>query len=266
MIFVCPKIEKMTLAHNETQIFYQVKGEGPTLVLLHGFLEDSGIWTELVPALTATLRVVTIDLPGHGKSGHTSAISSMEYMADTVKAVTGHLGIGTFHLIGHSMGGYVCLAMLQLYPEKIKSLVLLNSTTVADSDQRKLNRDRALLLLDRNKERYLKATISSLFPEGSQGTYSETITTLKERALEFPVSGITAAIRGMRDRVDRTDVLRNFKGSKHFICGEDDPVVPLIDSKTVSLATHSELKILKGGHMSWVESRDELLDHLHFID
>ena len=66
-------------------------------------------------------------------------------------------------------------------------------------------------------------------------------------------------IRGMMARKDRTEVLKAFSKKKVVICGTDDPIVPLSDSKWIAAATNSEIEILDGGHMSWLENTAELL-------
>jgi pimeloyl-ACP methyl ester carboxylesterase len=89
-------------------------------------------------------RVITIDLLGHGETECLGYVHTMEDNADAVHSVLLELGIRKSILVGHSMGGYVALAFAELYPEYVKGLALLNSTASADSEERKLNRDRAI--------------------------------------------------------------------------------------------------------------------------
>jgi len=89
-------------------------------------------------------RVITIDLLGHGNSECLGYIHSMEDNADMIHEILSELRIRKAIFVGHSMGGYVALAFAELYPETVKGIVLLNSTSRADSEERKLNRDRAI--------------------------------------------------------------------------------------------------------------------------
>ena len=89
------------------------KNHGYALVFLHGYLESSEIWEHFAPLFADEYFVVCIDLPGHGKSPVTSGTHSMEAFADAVVSVAEYLGIQAFHLIGHSMGGYVSMALLE---------------------------------------------------------------------------------------------------------------------------------------------------------
>ena len=74
----------MIYHYHHTPIFYSIYGQGPVLVLLHGFLESSVMWDHFVPKLSEKHTVVCIDLPGHGKSGVIDTIHGMELMAEVV--------------------------------------------------------------------------------------------------------------------------------------------------------------------------------------
>lgn len=127
----------MTFQYKNSEIFYETFGKGSAIVLLHGFLESSTMWKPLIPQLSKNNTLVTIDFPGHGKSDVISKIHSMELMAVVVNAILQHVQISTATFIGHSMGGYVTLAMADLFPEKVERIILLNSTAIADLEEKK---------------------------------------------------------------------------------------------------------------------------------
>ena len=79
-------------------------------VLLHGYLESMLVWDDFVPYLYKQVRVITLDLPGHGISVVKGPVHTMEYLADVVKDTLDALGIARCTLVGHSMGGYVALS------------------------------------------------------------------------------------------------------------------------------------------------------------
>ena len=93
------------IVYKNTKVYYSDQGKGPAVVLLHGFLENSSMWSNLIPHLLKRNRVVTIDLLGHGKTGCIGYVHSMELMAEVVNAVLKHLRLRRIQLIGHSMGG-----------------------------------------------------------------------------------------------------------------------------------------------------------------
>ena len=93
------------------------------VVLLHGYLESMLVWEDFVPFLYKELRVVTLDLPGHGISVVTGEEHSMEFLADTVADALRALGIPRCTLVGHSMGGYVALAFCERHPDMLNEVV-----------------------------------------------------------------------------------------------------------------------------------------------
>tara|TARA_R100000306_G_scaffold5273_2_gene7696 strand:+ start:7753 stop:8523 length:771 start_codon:yes stop_codon:yes gene_type:complete len=256
----------MTHTFKNTPIYYNVTGSGPAMVLLHGFLESSTMWDKYILSLSKKYTVITTDLPGHGKSEIVSETHSMQLMAEIVKSVLNELNIESAIFIGHSMGGYVALAYTELFPDEVEKLILLNSTPTADSEERKQNRRRALKVLDHNAEAFISMAIMNLFSENSKKKFTSEIEALKKEALQFPVAGIQAAIRGMIDRKDRTDVLANFDKEKVMVCGNEDPIMSISDSKKNSEKTNTQLIQLEGGHMSWLENADEMHKILHFIE
>ncbi len=95
------------------------------VVLLHGYLESLAVWEDFVPLLKNRMRVVTLDLPGHGVSVVEGEIHTMDYLADTVAAAMEHLGIGRYSVVGHSMGGYVAMSLAERYAARLDSIVLM---------------------------------------------------------------------------------------------------------------------------------------------
>ncbi len=254
----------MIYPYKNIPIYYETFGKGSAIVLLHGFLESSTMWKPVIPKLSKNNTVVTIDFPGHGKSDIISEIHTMELIAEVVDEILKHLQIPSATFIGHSMGGYIVLAYAEMFSEKVEKLILLNSTPVADSEEKKKTRNRALKVIDQNPQAYINMAIGNLFAETSRGKFSSEIETLKAEAYSFPVEGIKAAIKGMRDRKDRTEVLKSFNKAKHMILAEEDPILPLLETKLVAEKCNVSLKIIGGGHISMIENRDSVVKYLHF--
>ena len=96
---------------------YEIERKGNyNLILLHGFMENLSICDDMIPFLSEKFRLIKIDLPGFGKSDVVAEIQTSEIMADEVKKVTDELGLTEFHLLGHSMGGYISFAFAEKYP------------------------------------------------------------------------------------------------------------------------------------------------------
>src|SRR5690606_22072454 len=113
------------------------QGAGNTILLVHGFPMTSAIWDNFSPHLASTFRVVTLDLPGFGKSPLLPSPFSLEDVANAVLEKIESLRIARLVAIGHSLGGYVTLAMVARKPELFAGFGLIHSTAKADSEEKK---------------------------------------------------------------------------------------------------------------------------------
>ena len=249
----------MILDYKNANVFYTDQGKGTAVVLIHGFLENSTMWDKIVPELTKRNRVITIDLLGHGKSDCLGYVHSMELFAKTVEAVLKHLKIRKYILVGHSLGGYISLAISKMNPTKIKGLCLLNSTSEKDSEERIKIRIRANKMVQNNFENMVKMSISNLFNQANLLIYKEEIEAIKKVALQTSLQGYIAANEGMRLRLNTNAVLTDNNFKKLIIVGEKDLVLDLETSKKEAVKTNSELVVFSNGHMSHIENKDELI-------
>ena len=248
---------KQTLYKN-TKIAYSETGKGTTVVLLHGFLENSTMWNAHVEYLAKRNRVVCIDLLGHGQTDCLGYVHSMEDQADMVHHVLHELKIRKAILVGHSMGGYIALAFAELYPEMMKGLVLMNSTSRADSDERKTNRDRAILAVKQNYTTFIRMSIANLFSENNRERLIDKIELVRNEALKTPLQGIVAALEGMKERKDREVILHFATYPILLILGKQDPVLNYEENISQIENTKVELVTFDDGHMSHIENKDDL--------
>jgi pimeloyl-ACP methyl ester carboxylesterase len=102
-------------------------GSGPTIVFVHGWTCDSSSWTGQVPAFAKDYRVITLDLPGHGRSeSPKDGKLSMDLFAKAVEAVRAEAGAERIVLVGHSMGAPVIRQYAHLYPAHVAGLVAVD--------------------------------------------------------------------------------------------------------------------------------------------
>ena len=250
----------MTLEFQRKNLFFESFGSGDPLVLLHGFLESSIIWKDFIPELSKNRQVVVIDLPGQGKSDVVAEVQTMELQAEAVNEVVKKLNIQKASFIGHSMGGYIGLAFLEKYPEKVERIMLLNSTTEADSEERKEVRDRSAELVKRNKKAYVSMAISNLTTPENSGKFASELQFLKDHVSEFPTGGITANLRGMKIRTDKTEVLRRFEGRKIWVTGKQDPLLDFNTIMELAEGIGSEFHLFPNGHLSSIEDKEKFLN------
>ncbi|MFI0490450.1 alpha/beta fold hydrolase [Flavobacterium sp.] len=248
--------------YKNTKISYSDTGKGGAIVFLHGFLENKKMWQDLAPELSKKYRVITIDLLGHGESGCFGYVHSMEENADAVHSVLSQLRIRKAIFVGHSMGGYIALAFAELYPNNIKGLVLLNSTSKADGEERKKNRDRAIKAVKKDYMGFIRLSIANLFSPDNREKFTEEIENVKLEALKTPLQGIVASLEGMKIRKDREVLLHLTPYPKMLILGKKDPV--LIYAQTLQQIEDTNVKLVTfpDGHMSPIENKEELKEVL----
>lgn len=257
----------MNLEYKGINIFYTDSGSGNTVVLLHGFLENSNMWTPFIPRLSKNNRVICIDLLGHGKTACLGYLHSMELMTECVNAVLQHLKIEKSTFIGHSMGGYVVLAFAEKKPDMVDGICLMNSTAEADHPERKKNRDRAIVAVKANYKLFVKMGIANLFRPKNRTIFSEDIKQITEEALQTPLQGIIAALEGMKIRKNREHILQNSKFKKMMMISKKDPVLEF--DSLINQTKNTDVKIVEfaDGHMSHIENKNDFLQNLvHFIE
>ncbi|MFY8065279.1 MAG: alpha/beta fold hydrolase [Flavobacterium sp.] len=246
------------IIYKNTKISFTDDGKGTAVVLLHGFLENKTMWDKYVSALSKNHRVITIDLLGHGETECLGYVHTMEDQADMIFAVLISLRIRKIVLVGHSMGGYVALAFAELYPDNVKGLFLLNSTSRADSDERKINRDRAIKAVKQNHTNFVRISISNLFSEDNREVLAKEIEKVKLEALKTPLQGIVASLEGMKIRKDREVLLHFAPYPIQVVLGEKDGVLIYPETVDQIEGTKVELTTFPDGHMSHIENEKEL--------
>lgn len=246
------------LIYKNTKISYTDEGKGTAIVLLHGFLENKTMWKAFVPELAKKHRVITIDLLGHGETECLGYVHVMEDQADMIYALMLFLKIRKVVLAGHSMGGYVALAFAELFPDNVKGLFLLNSTSRADSEERKINRDRAIVAVKQNYGAFVSMSIANLFSEDNRERLATAIEKVKKQALKTPLQGIVAALEGMKIRKDREVLLHFAPYPIQLVLGKKDGVLNYNENIEQIEGTKVQLTSFPDGHMSHIENEKDL--------
>lgn len=247
------------LIYQNKNIQYTVSGAGKPVVLLHGFLENLNIWKSLSKDISAQYKVIAIDLPGHGKTGVFSDVHTMEFMAEVVRAVLHQEAITQAAFIGHSMGGYVALAYLKQYPQEVSHVMLFNSVANEDSEEKKLNRERGIKVVQQMPENFISMGIMNLFSDTHKQTFAPEIAALKKEALQTSVAGATAAMAGMKARPSLVETLKEAAIVKHYIIGNQDPTINVAEVLEQADYVEADTTVVAGGHMSYIENKEVAL-------
>lgn len=250
----------MFLSFKDGKIHYTDSGKGSVIVLVHGYLESAAIWKHFEDKLTPGFRVISIDLPGHGLSDGCSEIHTMEFMASAIKQLLDSAGIRKIFLIGHSMGGYVTLAFLELFPEYLAGYCLFHSHPLADSPETIEKRINDISVVVAGKKNLLiPFNISRMYAGSNHEKFDSAIRRSVEIASKIPAGGITAALSGMMARPSRTAVVEKGRVPFLWILGALDNYINCeIIQQKVKLPVNAKVVILKNsGHMGFIEEEDK---------
>ena len=260
------------LLYEGRKIHYNTYGIGKPVFLIHGFGEDSAVWNNQVDFLKPKFKLIVPDLPGSGSSEMIDDMS-MEGMAEVIHFImheeTQNKNIkisessevppsGGFRgaVIGHSMGGYITLALAEKYWNHIDAFGLIHSTAFADSEEKKAVRRKGIeFILKNGAFEFLKTATPNLFSEEFKDKepvfLGEYISTLDN----FSPDALVKYYKAMMQRPDRTAILKNTNVPVLFIMGKYDNAIPVNDGlKQCHLPGKTYFHILKhSGHMGMLE-------------
>lgn len=245
-----------TFLYQNKVVAYSDEGEGQTLVLLHGFCEDSSMWDDFIEYLRVDYRIIRMDLPGLGKS-ETQEGLSIAGMADVLNALLEDLKIDDCVLIGHSMGGYVSLEFAERHPKKLLGLGIFHSHPYEDSDLSRGMRTKSVEFMERQGHAlYVKQLMRRLFP--SSYSNEMLLNAMTYKAVNYTTAGVVSGQIAMRNRADRANTLRDFKRPVLFILGKKDDLIPFEQSvEQTYLPETAQIHILSHvGHMGMFEDKD----------
>lgn len=246
---------------NNTDISYNISGQGKTIILLHGYLESKEIWNDFAEELAENFQVIVPDLPGHGESGLINGSLLVEKMAESVKYILNKENVSKCMLVGHSMGGYAALAFLEFYPELLNGFCLFHSSPYADTEEKKQNRDREINIIRQGKKAQVyTAHFPNTFAKENVEKYQTEINKCNEVAKNMQDMGIITALEAMKARPDRSEILKATKVPVQYIIGEKDNFVPMEILNKLQLPDNSEVVVLENsGHMGFIEEKENAL-------
>ena len=232
-------------------------GEGDAIVLVHGFGGDLDNWLFNIDALAASGRVYALDLPGHGQSVK-SAGGGVDGLVDALEGFMDTVGIGSAHLVGHSMGGAVA-AMLALKDQgRAKSLTLVDAAGLGQE----INADYIDGFVSAVSRRELKPVVQNLFADKALVSRQMIDDLLKYKRLD----GVDEALRDISASAfgggSQSALLADQIGSSGIpvlvIWGQEDAVIPVSHAEAIAGA---KVEIIAGaGHMPQMEAAGQVND------
>ncbi len=250
---------KKQLLYQNKKIVYRVHGIGQPVILVHGFGEDASVWNRQVEFLKNNFTVIVPDLPGSGESELTDDVS-MDGMAEVIHSIIHEEEIDSCPVIGHSMGGYITLALVEKYYNHVSSFGLFHSSAFADSEEKIATRRKGIAFIkEHGAFEFLKTATPNLFSAITKDERPELIDEQVASLSSFSAASLVSYYEAMIQRPDRTDILRKATVSVLFAMGKYDNAIPLADVlKQCHLPEKSYIHILQhSGHMGMLEETKE---------
>ncbi|MBL3654588.1 alpha/beta fold hydrolase [Fulvivirga sediminis] len=235
---------------------YQEKGKGFPLVFIHGYCESKEMWDDFVGELPDSYHILVPDLPGFGESPLPEGDFTIDDIAELLIEWIDSLNIKECILVGHSLGGYVALSMAKYNPDYIKGLCLFHSSVFPDDETKKETRNKTISFVEKNGVKvFADSFVQQLFYIGNREACSAAI----EKTISIVSSASSNALiqyaKAMRDRYDRTDVLKQSGKPFLIIAGDNDIAVSVDKSKEMAdISLNSTFVLLnETGHKGMFE-------------
>jgi 3-oxoadipate enol-lactonase len=252
----------MQVRSGDTEIYYEIQGNGAPLVLLHPFPAHHGVWAAAAAELAARYRVILPDLRGHGQSPPGDGPATMEKHAADLVRVCDDAGVGRAVFAGNSIGGYILFEFWRQHRERVAALVLVDTKAGADTEEARRTRLQAAedvqnhgpaTFVEKNVERLVGATTRRNRPDIAEAA--------RQMMSTATVAGIVAVQTGMAARPDSVPMLKTINVPTLILVGDEDVVTPAADAEVMQrgIAGSKLQRITSAGHYSPLEQPEQVV-------
>jgi pyruvate dehydrogenase E2 component (dihydrolipoamide acetyltransferase) len=246
-----PQPETVEVGGKNIQYLKMGEGEGPPLLLLHGFGGDINIWVFNQEALSADRTVYALDLPGHGGSTKDVGEGDLASLVDVVAGFMDSQGIEKAHIFGHSMGGAVAGSFAIKHPERVQSLALIASAGLGEE----INGDYIEGFIAANRRKEMRNALKLLFADEELVNRQLVNDVMKFKRLD----GVDEALRKIADKLfpggKQADVpdISGVEVPMLVVWGAEDKIVPVAHAQNVPEGARVEV-LDATGHMPQMEA------------
>jgi pimeloyl-ACP methyl ester carboxylesterase len=242
----------------DMELNVRVSGQGPPLLLVHGFPLDHTMWREQIEELSSGFQVIAPDLRGFGKSDVTPGKVTMEQMADDLARLLEVLHVDRpVSFCGLSMGGYVAWQFWLRHADLLDRLVLCDTRAVADTEEMaRFRLETADRVLREGPAPVVENMMGKLFSEETVAHRQDLLEQTRQVMVGTDPEGIAAALRGMAEREDMRDRLGDIRVPTLLICGQFDVIsLPEEMEQIAAAMIHADfVEVAAAGHMAPLEN------------
>ncbi|MFH8368142.1 alpha/beta fold hydrolase [Streptomyces sp. NPDC018031] len=231
------------------------------LLLVHGHPFDRSMWHPQIAAATAAgYRVLAPDLRGYGESTVVPGSTPLSVFATDLASLLDRSGIDGVALGGLSMGGQIVMEFQRLFPERVRGLLLADTSAEADTEAgRAWRRETADRLLREGMAPYADEVLTKMVAPYNVAALPDVATHVRLMMGGTPPEGAAAALRGRAERPDYRPVLGRVTVPTLIVVGADDEFTPVADAETMHrLVPGSRLRVVPGAaHLPNLERPEE---------
>jgi pimeloyl-ACP methyl ester carboxylesterase len=270
----CVLISDMnTVRSGDTEIAYDVVGDGPPVVLLHPFPVHHEFWQAAAQPLALRYRLIIPDLRGHGESGIGSGPALMEKHAADFVRVMDDADVGRAPMIGVSIGGYALFEFWRRYRGRVAALVLMNTKASADTVEARNTRLQAARdVMERGTDDFVEGMLLKVLGETTRRTRPDVVEAVRRMMLRMSPEDVSLVQQGMAARPDSLETLKTINVPTLVVAGEEDRLTPVADAEVMRQnISGSRLQVIaQAGHYAAYEQPEaagtlirQFLDSVH---
>jgi 3-oxoadipate enol-lactonase len=249
------------ITSDDAEIFYDVIGSGPSVVLLHPFPAHHELWLPVAKMLASRYRLIMPDLRGHGESSLGNGPATMQKLAADMARVMDDAGIDRAPLIGVSIGGYAIFEFWRRFRDRATALALCNTKAQADAPEAQANRLQvADDVLQRGAEPFFESMVQRLLGERTRRTRPDLAEGALRMMRKMSAENVAGVQRGMAERPDSVPTLKTITVPTLIITGDEDVLTGVPEAELMKQSiSGSQMKVVaKAGHYSPWEQPDEV--------
>jgi len=249
------------ITSDDADIFFEVLGSGPPVVLLHPFPANRDLWKPAAQALVSRYRVILPDLRGHGDSGIGEGPASMEKHAADIARVLDHEEVQRAVFVGVSIGGYVLFEFWRKYRARVEALVLCNTKAQADNPEARTARLQAAAdVMERGTEPFFESMLPKLIGKTTRSTRPDLVEGALRMMRKMSAEDVAMVQRGMADRQDSAETLKTINVPTLIVTGDEDVLTGVAEAELMRRnIQRGQMKVIaKAGHYSPWEQPEEV--------
>ena len=251
----------LKILSDDAEIFYDIAGSGPPVVLLHPTPADHEFFLPLSQFLSARYQLIIPDLRGHGESSLGVGPATMQKHALDLRRIMDAAGVRRASLLGVSIGGRVIFEFWRGFRDRVSALVLCNTEPCGDSPEARANRYRnADNVLQRGTEPFFESMLPKLIGETTRHSRPDLVEGALRMMRRMSAEDVAGVQRGMAERPDSVPTLKTINVPTLIITGGEDVLTGVADAELMKQnISGSQTKVLaKAGHFSAWEQPEEV--------